>query len=88
MCDRTSSAPSQVEIAIAKNLGLQQEMSEIRPRVLPDENSHTPNRMRAGTASPDGDESGAAQQASTRARAKVDAAIFASVLRTHRHACD
>ena len=57
-------------------------MSEIRPRVLPDEDSHTPNRIRAGTASPDDDESGAAQQASTRARAtKVDAAILASVLR-------
>ena len=78
----------QVEIAIAKNLALQQEMSEIRPRVLPDETSHTPNRIWAGTASPDGDESGAAQQASTRSRAKVDAAMFASVLRTHRHSCD
>jgi hypothetical protein len=88
MCDRTSSAPTQVEIAIAKNLALQQEMSEIRPRVLPDEDSHTPNRIRAGTAAPDGDESGAAQQASTRSRAKVDAAMFASVLHTHRHSCD
>ena len=73
----------QVEIAIAKNLALQQaEMSEIRPRVLPDEDSHTLIRIRAGTASPDDDESGAAQQASTRAHAiKVDAAIVASVLR-------
>jgi hypothetical protein len=72
----------QVEITIATKLMLQQEMSEIRPRVLPDDDSHTLDRMPAGTASPDADVSGAAQQASARARAiKVDAAGAASVLR-------
>ncbi len=82
MCNHATRT-MQVEIAIMKNLAFQREMSEIRPRVLPDEDSHTPKRIPAGTALPDGDESGAAQQASTRSRSiKVDAAIVASVLRS------
>jgi hypothetical protein len=79
-----STAPYlQVERNVARSLALQQEMTETRPRVLPDEGGSavmgtTTDRTRAGAATPD--ESGAAEQASTRplASKKVDPAMAAS----------
>lgn len=59
----------QVERNVARSLALQQEMTETRPRVLPDHDGSavmctTTDRTRAGAATPD--ESVAAEQASTR----------------------
>jgi hypothetical protein len=74
----------QVEINLAKNLAFEKEMSGLKPSVLPDEDDPAARlrMIRASAARPDDDESGTAQQASTRARAsKVDPAIAPSVLR-------
>ena len=50
---------------------MHQEMSEMRPRVLPNED----NWIQAGSATPDDDESGVAQQASSRTATEVEPAI-------------
>jgi len=79
-----STAPYlKVERNVVRSFALQQELTKTRPRVLPDEDGSavmctTTDRTRAGAATPD--ESGAAEQASTRplASKKVGPAMAAS----------